>query len=172
MAFLDTGIIVLRVLISDLDSPPTYSDARLEQTLIISAQFVQEDMNIDTYTIDISGEAINPDPTETSTKDDTFFNLVVLRAACFVDYSTFRTKAAAEGVRATLGPSNISISGNLKGYQVLLEAAGSPCKLYEAMLKDYLFGSGVSVRAILSPFASPNFEPGYNYSSHVKGRIE
>jgi hypothetical protein len=168
MAFNDTAIVMLRVIISDLGETPTYSDSRLEETLIVAAHLVQTDIGTDNYTINVPALTLSPDPALTASRDDAFLNLVVLKSACFIDFATYRTKAVLEGVRATLGPANIGISGNLKGFQVLLESAGSACKLYERMLNNYLFGDGIVVRAILSPFSSPNFDPGIYRDMYYK----
>ena len=65
------------------------------------------------YKIDVTTNVITPDPTDTNSRDETFISFVALRASCFLDQSTYRTKAATEGIRAGLGPAQLNVSGNL-----------------------------------------------------------
>ena len=37
--------IIVRTLINDLDVTPTYTDDRLQQTLVVAAQYVNREMN-------------------------------------------------------------------------------------------------------------------------------
>ena len=78
---------MLRVVIFDLETTPTYSDSRLEEMLIASAHLVTQDIDFSTsYSIDILGQSITPDPTDSTDKE--FVNFVVLKAACLADQST------------------------------------------------------------------------------------
>ena len=102
--------LMVRVLINDLEASPTYSDARIDQVAVVAAQFVNKDITLgNEYTIDVVGETISPDPSVTSTKDELFINSIVLKASCIIDQSTFRTKAALEGLRAQMGPASICL---------------------------------------------------------------
>lgn len=158
MAWNNTMVTMVRVLISDLDATPTYTDARLEQLIVVASQFVQQELDFSTaYTINIASPDISPDPTVTATKDDAFTNFVVLKAACIADQSTFRTKALAEGIRAVCGPVSLQVAGNLKGFQTLLDKG--PCAAYEELKQDYIFGNINNIRAIFSPFVGNEFRP-------------
>ena len=53
-----------------------------------------------------------------STRDEAFITFTSLKTACILDQSTFRTKAAAEGIRAGLGAANVSVAGNLRGIKI------------------------------------------------------
>lgn len=151
--------LMVRTLINDLDeNSPTYSDDRLQLTIAVAAQYVNREINFDNkYTIDIVNLNISPDPTLCHSRDDDFIGFVSLRAACFLDQSTFRTKAAAEGIRTSLGPASVSVAGNLKGYQSILETG--PCSAYDKLRLEYEIGNIKYVRAILSPFVGNKFSP-------------
>ena len=106
--------VIVRTLINDLSENPTYSDDRLLQVITVAAKYVQFDVNLDhLYTIDVVTPNITPDPT--TDNDSIFISLVSLKAACIIDQSTLRTKAAMEGIRATLGPAQLSVGGSLAG---------------------------------------------------------
>jgi hypothetical protein len=151
---------------------PTYCDDRLHQLITVAAQYVQFDVNLDNkYDINIIYPNITPDPTLLSPKDEIFISLTGLKAACIVDQSSFRTKAALEGIRAALGPASLSISNNnLSGYKVVLDKG--PCALYQQLTDHWDIANATAVRAIFSPFIGNNFDPqnlnnpGHDYSRH------
>ena len=150
--------LMVSVLINDLESSPTYSDARIDQVAVVAAQFVNKDITLgNDYTIDVVGETISPDPSVTATKDELFINSIVLKASCIIDQSTFRTKAALEGLRAQMGPASMAVRGNLAGYQILLKEG--PCALYYKFVEDYEIANATNISAILSPFVGNKFDP-------------
>jgi hypothetical protein len=150
--------LIIRNLINDLASPPTYSDERLEQLTVIAAQYVLQEANLDiTYNTNVIDLIISPDPSDPSIRDIDFIGLVSLKAACLLDQSTFRTKAAGEGLRAALGPASLSVNGNLGGYRDILNMG--PCKLYDQLVLDHNIGNATAIRAIFSPFVGNNFDP-------------
>jgi hypothetical protein len=156
MSWQDEAIPMLRILINDMGVTPVYSDDRLEQTLVVAAKLVYQDIDgTYDYTISIESVTISPDPTSNS--DDAFLNFMVLRAACIVDQSTFRTKAAMEGISAALGPASLSVSGHLPGFKTLLQMG--PCATYAEMKTEFEFGNVNIVKGILSPFAGNKFDP-------------
>jgi hypothetical protein len=165
-------LITVRTFINDLGPNYTFSDSRLLQTIVVGAQYVQFDVNLDNkYTINIVTPNITPDPTLLDPKDDIFSSLVALKAACIIDQSSFRTKAVVEGIRAALGPASLSISNNnLSGLKVILEKG--PCALYETLTNNWDISNATAVRAIFSPFVGNNFDPqnlnnpSYDYSRH------
>ena len=158
MAWQDTMLTMLRALIGDLDAT-TYSDARLEQLLVVSAHYVIHELDFDrTYTINITSPNISPDPTSISgdTNNDTFIDFVVLKAACMADWSTYRTKALASGIKARCGPAMLETMGHITGFKELIEFG--PCAAYDVRKKEYKFGN-FKVHGILSPFVSNAFHP-------------
>lgn len=165
MAWQTEMTLIVRTLISDLGDSPTYSDSRIQQVITVAGTYVEQEANLTTeYNIDVAAVTITPDPT-TPTKDTVFTGLTCLKAACFLDQSTFRTKAALEGIRTALGSANLSISGNLSGYKILLEQG--PCAMYSSLLNDWNIGNATAVQAILSPFVGNTFDPTmYNRSPY------
>jgi hypothetical protein len=74
---------IVRHLVDDLDAA-TYSDSRLEETVLVSAQMVQLQVTFDkTYTVDVDELLLTPDPTA-ATRDNAFINLVCLKTACII----------------------------------------------------------------------------------------
>jgi hypothetical protein len=158
--------IIVRTLINDLDDTPTYSDERLLQTIAVAAKYVQFDIVLDTtYIIDVTNTNITPDPTINN--DSIFISLVGLKAACIIDQSTLRTKAALEGIRAALGPAQLSVAGSLAGFDLILDKG--PCAAYEELVSHWDVREASSVRAILSPFVGNKFDPRSLYSDN-RGR--
>jgi hypothetical protein len=154
--------IIIRNLINDLAEPPVYSDNRIQQLAVISAQYVLNDANLSTnYIIDIINQTITPDPSDPSSRDTDFIGLVSLKSACILDQSTFRTKSALEGIRTALGSANLWVQGNLAGYKMILDQDQAPCKLYEQLILDHNIGNATAVSAVLSPFVGNNFDPRY-----------
>lgn len=153
-------LIIIRVLINDLESPPTYSDDRITQLAVVSAKYVLQDATLATsYAIDVVNETITPDPAAPDSRDEVFLGLIGMKSACLLDHSTFRTKAALEGISARLGPAALNVGGNLAGYKTLLETG--PCGLYDQLILDNNMGNILTVRAVLSPFVGNNFDPRY-----------
>ena len=100
--------IIVRTLINDLSDTPTYSDERLLQVIAVAAKYIQFDISLDhSYEINLTNPNIIPDPT--SDNDSIFISLVSLKAACLIDQSVLRTKAVMEGLRAALGPAQLSV---------------------------------------------------------------
>jgi hypothetical protein len=150
--------IIVRTLINDLSESPTYSDERMLQAIVVAAKYVQFDVNLNnTYTIDIANPNIIPDPT--SNNDDIFISLVSLKSACIFDQSTLRTKAALEGIKAALGPANISVAGSLAGIRLIIE--NGPCAAYDELTSHWDVKEATAIRAVLSPFVGNNFDPRY-----------
>jgi len=155
---------ITRVWINDLSDTPTYSDDRLLQLILVAAKYVKMEVNLQTdYTIDLSSIVLTPDPTEI--KDDNFIAFVSLKSACLLDHSTFRTKAANEGITAALGPAKLSVGGNLVGYKTILEQG--PCSMYEQLKMDYEVGNTDLFRAVLGPFSGNQFDPEFQ-SAHER----
>ena len=148
--------IIVRTLINDLSDTPTYSDERILQVVAVAANYVQFDVVLDTsYTIDVVNPTITPDPTVNY--DAIFISLLSLKSACIMDQSNFRTKAAMEGIRASLGPAQLAIGGSLAGWKDILEHG--PCKLYEELTDSWDISNANACRAILGPFVGNKFDP-------------
>lgn len=148
--------IIVRVLINDLSDTPAYSDERLLQLIAVAAKYVEFDVVLDnTYTVNVVTPSITPDPS--AADDSIFISLVSLKAACLVDQSTLRTKAALEGIRAALGPASLSVGGSMAGIKMILEQG--PCAAYDELTSHWDVKEATAVRAVLSPFVGNKFDP-------------
>jgi hypothetical protein len=157
---------IVRVLINDMSDNPTYSDERLQQVIAVSAKYVQFDVVLDhTYNVDVINPAISPDPTDNN--DDIFISLVSLKAACIIDQSALRTRAAAEGIRAALGPAMLSVNGSLDGFIAILDKG--PCASYDELTSHWDVKEATAIRAILGPFVGNKFDPRSLFSDN-RGR--
>lgn len=151
--------IIVRTLINDIDDRnQTYSDERMLQAIVVAAKYVQFDVNLDNkYTIDIANPGISPDPT--ANNDDIFISLVSLKSACIFDQSTLRTKAALEGIRASLGPASLSVGGSLAGLKLIIDKG--PCAAYDELTSHWDVKEATAIRAVLSPFVGNKFDARY-----------
>ena len=148
--------IIVRTLINDLSDSPTYSDERLLQVKSVSAKYVQFDVVLDQiYSVNVVNPDISPDPTVNN--DNIFVSLTCLKAACIVDQSTLRTKAAMEGIRAALGPAQLSVANSLAGIRLIIEQG--PCAAYDELTSHWDVKEATAIRAVLSPFVGNRFDP-------------
>lgn len=160
--------IIVRTLINDLDdSNQTYSDERLLQVITVAAKYVQFDVNLDhLYKIDVTNPNITPDPTLDD--DNIFISLVSLKSACIIDQSALRTRAALEGIRAALGPAQLSVAGNLAGFNLIIDKG--PCAAYDELTSHWDVKNASAIRAILSPFVGNKFDPRYLQNNSDRSR--
>lgn len=156
MAWQDEVLIFIRVLISDLDEPYTYSDNRLTQLAVVSAHIVKNEVPLNySYSVTISTNTITPDPT--TNNDTAFMNLISLKSACLADWSIYRTEALRSGIKAKLGPGTFETVQRLPGFAELINSG--PCASYEKLKMQWSFGGASAARVILSPFVSNDFDP-------------
>jgi len=156
MSWQTTVTTMVRYLINDVVEPYTYSDARLQDTIAVSAQLVLTELTFQySYVVDLAVPSITPDPT--TVNDNAFINLIALKTACFMDQSLYRTKAAQAGILVKTGSHTVDTRDNINGYNNLLLKIG-PCKAYEDAKMEYVTGILVPGRAVLGPFEGINFE--------------
>jgi hypothetical protein len=162
MAWKSEMVLMLRGLISDFDKT-SYTDDRLQQLLVIAAHYVRQEVDFtQTYTISVTAKTISPDPCSSTNADkQAFTNFTVLKAACLTDWSTYRSKALSSGIRARCGPAQLETLQHLKGFRDLIDFG--PCKAYETLKEEHEFGN-YTLKAILSPFTSSNFDAGSLHS--------
>lgn len=158
--------IMVRTLINDFGDTPSFSDERLLQVIAVAAKYVQFDVSLDhSYTIDVVNPNITPDPS--GTDDNIFISLISLKAACIIDQSSLRTKAALEGIKASLGPASLSVAGSLSGFNLIIDKG--PCAAYDELTSHWDVKEATTIRAVLSPFVGNSFDPRYLGSSR-RGR--
>lgn len=147
MAWQDTMVTMLRVVIDDGGNNPTYSDSRLEEVLVVSASLTQKDVDFaSTYTIGVTDLTIDPDPVTGS--DYAFINLVTLKAACLLANSEFKTEAnSAISVRD--GSAAIDKRGVAAAKK---EWRDNICNDYERAEKEYKLGNSQAGASIIGPY--------------------
>lgn len=158
---------IVRYLISDVDSTNyTYSNRRVETTVLVAAQIVLMEADFENiYTVDVEQCHLNPDPTDpttglsTANKDDAFINLVSLKTACMIMGSEMKTQAL-NAVRVSDGPSSIDYTAVATNIKFLYEYS---CKTYEEYKFNYAAGNNAVGKAVLSPYS-----PGSNVA-HSNG---
>ena len=141
---------MVRYLISDVDdSNYKYSDSRLEKTTLIGAQLVSLELDFpNIYEVDIENDILTPDPTETTTKDSSFINLVALKTACIIIGSEMKAEAG-NAISIKDGPSAIDLRGVSSTLGILYKDL---CSKYTKMADDYKF-TGETGQAILGPYS-------------------
>lgn len=160
--------IIVRSWINDLSDNPTYSDERIQQLIVVAAQYVIKEVDLPIeYTINIITPEITPDPTLLEVKDLDFIGLTALKASCILDQSSLRTRAVSEGIRAALGPAQLSVGAG-RSYEVLLNKG--PCALYDQLKDGYQMGEAKVIHAILSPFVGNKFDSRYLQDSSDRSR--
>lgn len=147
----DTDLILMvRVLVSDIASPQTYTDEYLERVFITAGIIVDAEIPFDyDYSYDISALTISPDPV--TSEDSVFMALVPLKAACILVQGEFK-QALGQGIKVRDGDSAIDTSVSFRGYRDILEFG--PCTAYEKLKWSLLASAGVG-KAVLGPYRSP-----------------
>lgn len=142
--------LILRYLIDDINGT-LYSDARLQQTILVAAQLVQNELYFNTrYSVDVISSGISPDPT-LPTRDDNYISLTTLKAACIIDRGTARASMLT-GAKITHNGDTIDTTATAKGAEALLK--NGYCSAYEQAKFEYLAGSLNAGEAILGPYTT------------------
>lgn len=138
---------IVRFLINDIDAS-TYTDDRLEETILVAAQLMLVNVDFSTdYTIDVDELILSPDPT-IGTKDNDFIALVSLKAACIVLGSECKT-AAAQGWRIKDASSSIDTTASYQSlYQLLKGLSGE----LDSLIMGYQAGNSIGAGAVMTPY--------------------
>lgn len=151
---------MLRYLINDVD-PADYkfSNRRLETTLLVAAQLIAPTMDFaNTYNINVESCQLDPDPTDSDTKDYDFVLLAVLKAACIIVGSEVRSEST-NAISIKDGPSAIDLRGVANTLIILYKDL---CEKYEQAVIDYQAGSSLAGTSILGPYS-----PGSDFVSRT-----
>jgi len=155
----------LRVIIGDVGATYEFSDDRLEELMTVSMLMLMEDIDLENdYTINTIESSISPDLVEEG--DTVAQTLLLLKAACFLEKSTLRSRSLIAGLRARLGGSRgaeLSTDRSPDALKILM--SDGFCQMYERSLLQAKMGNRRTVRAILGPFHSNNFS-----AENVAGR--
>lgn len=145
----DTGVLILRNLLGDLSSTPEYSDIRLEQILVTSAHFINQEVDFDNdYTVSVEDISISPDPISVS--DYSFINLMTLKSACILAGAAHRL-ASMKAMGIKDGPSSIDGKPLAEASKAWAE---SICSQYQKALLDFRMGRRVVGSAIIGPYTT------------------
>ena len=147
MAWQDTMIIMLRVVIDDMGSNPTYSDSRLEEVIVVAANLTKQDVDFDSdYTIGVTDLSISPDPT--TSPDNAFINLVTLKSACLLANSEYKT-CTNNAISVRDGSAAIDKRGVAAAKK---EGRDSICKDYNHAEREYKLGNSNAGASIIGPY--------------------
>jgi hypothetical protein len=142
---------IVRGLIFDVSNPYRYSEARLEELILVSSILVFQDVDFQTsYTVNLSCNTITPDPSD----DHDFVAIVALRTACMISQGEHRN-AARQALSVKDGPSAIDTRDSATHYGGLAKNA---CDAYEKSKLSYQIGDGSVGRAIVSPYSTGQYE--------------
>ncbi len=162
MAWQDTMVTMLRVVIDDMGSNPTYSDSRLEEILVVSAKLTKKDVDFtNDYTIGVTDSTISPDPVSSS--DNAFVNLVTLKAACLVANSEFKTEAN-NAISVRDGSAAIDKRGVAAAKK---DWRDSICNDYERAEREFKLGNSNAGASIIGPY---NLHSHDNRSNNPRNR--
>mgnify|MGYP006412278733 CR=1 FL=1 len=170
MAWQNEMVRIVRHLINDLDSSNyTFTDDRLEESILVAAQLLLKEVDFDnTYTVDTDSLNMSPDPTTLATKDDAFINLTCLKATCIILGSEVRTNAL-NAIVVKDGPSSIDMRGISAGFHVLYK---DMCAKYEHYIMQWKAGNSIAGQAILSPYSPASDNIGRTSSTNRSMNFE
>lgn len=160
---------IVRHLIDDIDPDNyTYSDHRVETTILVAAQLSQ--MNVDyaqKYDVNVESCTLTPDPTDPKNEDEAFITLVSLKAACVILGGEYK-KAAGCAISVKDGPSAIDKRGIPASLAMLYKDI---CDKYEQLVLEYRAGNSIAGTAILGPYSpgSDLVSRNNNYGGHRAG---
>jgi hypothetical protein len=146
-------VLMLRVLIGDLITPPKNMDAYLKRVLIAAGILVVNDIDlVQDYIFDISNITIVPDPIDT--KDILAQALIPLKAACIMNQAQFQV-SLSQGIRVRDGDSSLDTSVSFGGFKDILQLG--PCAAYAKLVNQLSAASSSLVGgAVLGAYRGPN----------------
>ena len=161
--------VIVRHLVNDLDSSSyTFTDSRLEEAVLVSAQLASLEIDFEnTYTIDVDSVSLSPDPTDSSNKDDSFINLISLKTAQMLLGSEIKTHSL-NAISLRDGPSALDLRGIVTGLKILFDDINN--RYDEAKMQYKL--NGVVGQAILGPYSPGSDTVARTHLSHRAGWFE
>lgn len=156
MAWTTDLVLMVRVLVSDITTPQTYTDEYVKRVLITAGIMVDAEIPFDyTYVYDISALTISPDPV--TSEDAIFMALVPLKSACILTQGEFK-QALGQGIKVRDGDSAIDTSVSFRGYRDILELG--PCAAFEKLKWTLLASGGTSGGGVGKAVLGPHRVPG------------
>lgn len=153
----------LRYLINDVDDDDyTYTDDRLEQTIVVAAQLLQGtvDYYYQIYTVDVDTVSISPDPTNLAggVKENGFINLVNIQAALLILSGELKTSSLG-ALKVIDGPSTIDFTHVLVNKKILYDEMKDR---FNRAILNYRVGNIAAGEAILTPYTFSYLPAMYN----------
>ena len=102
-----------------------------------------------TYTVDVDGLSLSPDPTGLANKDNAFINLICLKSSCVILSSEVRTHGL-NAIKMSDGPSSIDMTGIAKNIEVSSKDISAR---YDHAVMQYKAGGSIAGQAILGPYS-------------------
>jgi len=143
---------ILRYLINDIDPTSyTYTDTRLQNTILISSQLLLKEVDFDkVYSVDIGNSGLTPDPT-TDPRDNPFINLTCLKATVVIYGGELRL-ATKSSLKVVDGPSQIDTTSMYSNIGKLYTQA---LETYNKAKIDYVAGNSIAGQSVLTPYSFP-----------------
>lgn len=159
---------MVRVLVNDVDPENyTYSNNRIESTILVAAQMAQiSDTFASKYDVNVETCLLSPDPTD-DPEDPAFITLVSLKAACIILQGEYK-KAADCAIYVKDGPSALDKRGVPAALGMMQKDV---CARYDQLLLEYRAGNSIAGTAILGPYSAGSdlVSRNYNYGGHRAG---
>jgi hypothetical protein len=142
---------MVRHIINDVDPANyKYTPRRLETTILVAAHLLTTEVDLkNDYQINVEQCHLDPDPTESDTRDNDFLSLVAIKASCIILGSEVKAESG-NAISIKDGPSSIDLRG-VSGTLVALYK--DICQKYEQMLLDYQAGNSIAGHAVLGPYS-------------------
>lgn len=168
MAIASGLITITRVLINDLDSPYTFSNDKVEQSIAVAGYQVTLDYDFAVdYTFDIDAPDISPDPMADATYDQIMIALVTLKAACILSVNRY-TGQVGNGLKVRDGDTEVDTTAGFKGYLDIVTIG--PCASYRKLLEQVGNVQFANLgKAVVGPYSHPDAgrDLGYSYASSI-----
>lgn len=163
----DTEIVtMIRYMINDYGTTQTYSDDTLITTILISAQWVQQENTfINRYSTNIDNQTLTPDPTSSTARDESFMWLVTLKSVCMIAQAELK-KVSGQAIAITDEGSSIDLRGTLQGKIV---TGKSYCDDYKNASWTYRLEKAPNGQGIFGPFSivSAGTNGGYGWENYT-----
>ena len=144
-------ITIVRILISDFDTPPIFDDDRISDSIVVGGLISAQEFDYSVeYTFDIGSSTITPDPLNPITADPIAVALFTLKSACILNTSSYQD-AVLTSIRVRDGDSEVDTTTGFRGFRDILELG--PCESYNRLLKEKKSLQSMSLgAAIATPF--------------------
>lgn len=147
---------ILRTMVNDTSTTPTYTDERLQGCIVVAARLVEMELDFsNVYSGDVVAVDITPDPTDSTsvppTRDENFINLTCCKAASIIDRGSAMA-AASQAILVKDSASVIDLRDVFKAKLALLAKGWSA--VYDDMAEEYanIQGAGTIGAVVMGPF--------------------